>query len=188
MSGPRKLGGGAGVAMPLPGGPFKKKNEKKIFFLKVCLLISWVCLGRFSLYLKCGLLRVEGKLGTIWIRHHGAIYVWKSWLCCSCQYTHSVCTHPVFLGCATHYHVTYEYDWGIWWRQSLYTSRPWDLKPLNYLHKVYLKSRWKKNYRDIHHNHPGIVSTRMKFTQKVDHFTVFKSFHSTSFCSQKLAF
>jgi len=29
MSGPGKLGGGAGVAMPLPGGPFKKKNEKK---------------------------------------------------------------------------------------------------------------------------------------------------------------
>ena len=29
------------------------------------------------------------------------------------------------------------------------------------------------------------MSTRMKPTQKVDHFTVFKSFPSTSCCSQK---
>ena len=33
---------------------------------------------------------------------------------------------------------------GIWWRQSLYTSRPWGLKPLNWLHKVSLKNKWKK--------------------------------------------
>ena len=29
-------------------------------------------------------------------------------------------------------------------RQSLYTSRPWGLKPLTELHKACLKSRWKK--------------------------------------------
>ena len=33
---------------------------------------------------------------------------------------------------------------------------------------------------------PRIVSTRMKLTQKADHFTVFKSLPSTSCCSQKL--
>jgi len=37
----------------------------------------------------------------------------------------------------------------------------------------------------IHYNQPKIVGTRMKFTQKVDNFTVFESFSSTSCCSQK---
>ena len=37
----------------------------------------------------------------------------------------------------------------------------------------------------MHYNQPRIVSTQMKLTQKVDHFTVFKSFPSTSCCSQK---
>ena len=37
----------------------------------------------------------------------------------------------------------------------------------------------------IHYNQPRTVSTRMKVTQKVDHFTVFNSFPSTSGCSQK---
>jgi len=40
----------------------------------------------------------------------------------------------------------------LWWcqsirssdgRQSLYTSRPWGLKPLTWLHKACLKSKWK---------------------------------------------
>ena len=35
------------------------------------------------------------------------------------------------------------------------------------------------------YNQPRIVSMRMKLTQKVDYFTVFKSFPSTSCCSQK---
>jgi len=37
----------------------------------------------------------------------------------------------------------------------------------------------------MHYNQPRIVSTQMKLTQKVDHFTVFKSFPSTSCCSQE---
>ena len=40
-----------------------------------------------------------------------------------------------------------------------------------------------KNFK--HYNQPRIVSTQMKLTQKVDHFTVFKSFPSTFCCSQK---
>ena len=32
------------------------------------------------------------KLGAIQIRHHGATYVWKLQLFCSCQCAHSVCT------------------------------------------------------------------------------------------------
>ena len=36
-----------------------------------------------------------------------------------------------------------------------------------------------------HYNQPKIVSTRMKLAQKVDYFTVFKSFLSISCCSQK---
>ena len=35
------------------------------------------------------------------------------------------------------------------------------------------------------YSQPRIVSMRMKLTQKVDHFTVFKSFPSISCCSQK---
>ena len=34
--------------------------------------------------------------------HHRATDVWKLRLCCSCQYTHSICTLPIFLGCTTH--------------------------------------------------------------------------------------
>ena len=37
----------------------------------------------------------------------------------------------------------------------------------------------------MHYNQPRIVSTQMKLTQKVDHFTMFKSFPNTSCCSQK---
>jgi len=37
----------------------------------------------------------------------------------------------------------------------------------------------------MHYNKPRPVSTRTKLTQKVDHFTVFKSFPSTSCCLQK---
>ena len=36
-----------------------------------------------------------------------------------------------------------------------------------------------------HYNQSKIVSTRTKLTQKVDHFTVFESFPSTSCCSHK---
>ena len=36
-----------------------------------------------------------------------------------------------------------------------------------------------------HYNQSRIVSTQMKLTQKVDHFTVFESFPSTSCCSHK---
>jgi len=39
-----------------------------------------------------------------------------------------------------------------------------------------------------HYNQPRIVSTQMKLTQKVEHFTVFKSLPSTSYCSQKFLF
>ena len=35
------------------------------------------------------------------------------------------------------------------------------------------------------YNQPRIVSTHIKLTQKVDHFTVFNSFPSISCCSQK---
>jgi len=34
------------------------------------------------------------KFGAIWIRNHGATDAWQSRLCCSCQYTHSVCARP----------------------------------------------------------------------------------------------
>ena len=37
----------------------------------------------------------------------------------------------------------------------------------------------------IQYNQPRIVSTRVKLAQKVDHFTVFNSFPSTSGYSQK---
>jgi len=37
-----------------------------------------------------------------------------------------------------------------------------------------------------HYNQPRIVSMRMKLTQKVDHFNVFKNLPSTSCCSEKL--
>jgi len=36
-----------------------------------------------------------------------------------------------------------------------------------------------------HYNQPRIVSTRIKLTQKVEHFTVFKRFPSNICCSQK---
>ena len=36
-----------------------------------------------------------------------------------------------------------------------------------------------------HYNHLSIVSTQMKFTQKVDYFTMSESFPSTNFCWQK---
>jgi len=36
-----------------------------------------------------------------------------------------------------------------------------------------------------HYNQPRIVSTQMKLTQKLDHFTVLKSFPSTSGCSRR---
>ena len=36
-----------------------------------------------------------------------------------------------------------------------------------------------------HYNQPRIVNTWMKHTQNVDHFTMFESFPSTSFCSQR---
>jgi len=36
-----------------------------------------------------------------------------------------------------------------------------------------------------HYNQPRIVSKQTKLTQKVDHFTVFESFSSTSCCSHK---
>ena len=38
-----------------------------------------------------------------------------------------------------------------------------------------------------HYNWPRIVSTQMKFTQKVKYFTVFKRFPSTSCCLQKFS-
>ena len=37
-----------------------------------------------------------------------------------------------------------------------------------------------------HCNHPRIVSTQTKLTQKIYHFTVFESLPNTSCCSQKL--
>ena len=38
------------------------------------------------------------KFGAIWIRNYGATDALKSWLCCSCQYTHSCLRTLCFLG------------------------------------------------------------------------------------------
>jgi len=52
--------------------------------------------------------------------------------------------------------------------------------------KLHIGSYEKINFKDLkHYNQPRIVNTRMKLTQKVDNFTVFKSFPSTCCCSQK---
>ena len=52
-------------------------------------------------YLHC-------RLGAIQIRHHGAICMGGEIMTfCSCQYTHVVLTHPVFLGRTTHYRVSW---------------------------------------------------------------------------------
>jgi len=55
------------------------------------------------------------------------------------------------------------------------------------LWKPFQIAHWKLSIWKIlkHYNQPRIVSTWIKLTQRVGHFTVFKSFPSTSCCSQK---
>ena len=86
-----------------PWGPLKKKkNLTKESFLKLLVHISgmlWELFVIFEMWPPLSGGQLHCRLGAIQIRHHGATYAWKSQLCCSCQYTHSVCVHPIFLGC-----------------------------------------------------------------------------------------
>ena len=79
--------------------------KKKFFFeslLAQILGMLWKIFFKFEMwpFLSGGCLHC--KLGDIRIRHHGATYAWKR-LFCSCQYTHVVRAHPVFLGRMIHY-------------------------------------------------------------------------------------
>ena len=88
-----------------------KKKTKKNF--KVWLLASQEWVKESSSNLECSLnlefgMWVEDTstvnlVPFIRIGHHRATDAWKSRVCCSCQYTHSICACPVFLGCTTHY-------------------------------------------------------------------------------------
>jgi len=81
-------------------------------YLSTIGLQEW--LNKFSSNLECGFAWVEGtstvNLVQIWIRHYRATDAWKSKVYCSCQYIHSVCTRPLFLGHMTHYCVSWFYN------------------------------------------------------------------------------
>ena len=84
-------------------------KKKKRFFLKICWLISREWLEWSYSNFECGLPCKEANC-TLNLVPFGedimelATDSWKLRLC-SCQYTHSIYAHPVFLGHTTHYHV-----------------------------------------------------------------------------------
>ena len=84
---------------------FKKKKKQTNSFGILIAHILGMAEG-FSSNLECGLPWVEGiyivYFCTNWVRHHRAMNAWKSWLSCSCQNTHSIYVHPIFLGRMTH--------------------------------------------------------------------------------------
>ena len=83
-------------------GNFWKVSEKNLwpletpfFFKSLLVYISGILREVFFIFEMWPL--VSGghhccKLSAIQIKHNGATCVCKSQLCCSCQYTHSVCT------------------------------------------------------------------------------------------------
>ena len=79
-----------------------KRKKQKNFFKSLIAHILGMAKGIFFKFWMLPPLsggHLHCKVGAIWIRNHGAIDAWKLRLCCSCQYTHSVCTCPIFLGC-----------------------------------------------------------------------------------------
>ena len=87
-------------------------NKKKKWTI-VWLLLSRECIYGWRNFLQIyNVASLSGgylhcKFSTIWIKHQGVTDALKSWLCCSFQYNHSVCALPVFLGCMTHYCVSW---------------------------------------------------------------------------------
>ena len=79
---------------------FAKIRKQKKFFETLIVRISGIAEGIFIFYMWLLLNggHLHCKFGPIWIRHHGATDAWKSQLCCSCLYVHSVCACPVLLG------------------------------------------------------------------------------------------
>ena len=85
-------------------------------YLKVCLLLSQVRISVIYIISKSSKYLVSKfrvwpplsggeyfhcTLSVIQMRHHETAYVWKSWLCCSCQCCQVWHIHYVFLGLTT---------------------------------------------------------------------------------------
>ena len=84
----------------------KKKKTQRTFCENLLTHVSIMTKRIFS-KLECSFPCVETKFGAILMRHHEAMDVWKSWLCCSCQYAYSICACPVVLGRMTQYCVSW---------------------------------------------------------------------------------
>ena len=77
----------------------------------------------------------------------------------------------------------------LFWYYSKFGALSQQLNIPQTLDHVIFGTRFMKtvlNHTLKHYNQPRIVTTQTKLTQKVDHFTVFESFISTSCCSHKL--
>ena len=88
----------------------KLRNLCKILLTHISRITSRILL-KFKTWPPLHGGKLQCKFGAIWIKHYGATDAWKLRLCCSCQYTHSVCALPVFLAHTTHYRVS----WLIYW-------------------------------------------------------------------------